>query len=155
MQPVRVHRMVFALVGVTAGAALAMLSCTGAPLTAETCPAEQPSASINVAGTYRYAGDSIFLLRGTITFVQEGELVHVTGVTYDNSGDRDLVSDPTRLEGNRLGMLLRPKNGDPDYRAIVTFIFTEDGDEFCVEFNDTNGDAGPLGTYRGTRISLQ
>lgn len=143
-----------ALAGTSIVIALALLACVGPPLPRESCATDQPNATgINVAGTYRYAGDSIFLLRGTITFAQEGDLVRVTGTTYDNSGDRDLISQPTALQGNRLDAVLTPKNGDPDYRAEVRFLFGDGGDTFCVEFSDTNGDAGPMGTYRGVRVA--
>src|SRR5687767_2277206 len=85
---------------------------------------ENPSANINVAGTYRFFGDDIFLLRGTITLTQQDNLVSVTGVTYDNSGDRDLVGGPTALQGNKLDIVMVPKNGDTDYIANVKFIFS-------------------------------
>jgi hypothetical protein len=115
------------------------------------CPPEDPAAQVNVGGVYSYGGDSFYLLRGTITFEQEGDVVRVTGVTYENSGDRDLVGEGV-LQGNKLPIVLVPKNGDTDYRAEVTFLFSNDGESFCVEFADTNGDTGGMGTYRGTRI---
>lgn len=130
---------------------LAGAGCPGAG-SQDPCPQEDFQASVNVAGTYRYFGTRPFLLIGTITFEQEGDLVRVTDTTYENSGDRRLMGQAT-LQGNRLNILLVPQNGDTDYLADVTFLFSEDGNEFCVEFSDTNGDAGELGTYRGTRIS--
>jgi hypothetical protein len=79
-------------------------------------------------------------------------VVRITDTTYENSSDRRLEGEAT-LQGNRLDIQLVPQNGDTNYRADVLFLFSEDGNEFCVEFSDTNGDAGELGTYRGTRIS--
>jgi hypothetical protein len=119
-----------------------------------TCPPEIPTAKVDVSGTYSYSGDSIFLLRGTITFEQEEDVVRVTGVTYENSRDRDLVGESV-LRGNRLPITLVPKNGDTDYRADVTFLFSDDGETFCVEFSDTNGDAGGMGTYQGTKVNIE
>ncbi len=119
----------------------------GCPSTAPP-PAGQP---INVAGTFRYSGRSFLSLRGTITFTQEGDQVRVTGATYDNSGDRDLVGGPAPIVGDTLNIVLVPKNGDPDYRADIKFVFTADGSQFSVQYSDTNGDAGDLGSYRGTR----
>jgi len=116
------------------------------------CATENADATINVAGTYRYVGDKATLLRGTITFEQQGNFVRVVNTTYDNSSDRALESAFTPLSGNRLDIVLVPRNGDTNYRADVTFIFSEDGNSFCVEFSDTNGDAGPLGTYSGLRL---
>jgi hypothetical protein len=71
--------------------------------------------------------------------------------SYDNSSDRALESAFTPLHGNRLDIVLTPRNGDTNYRADVTFIFSDDGDTFCVEFSDTNGDTGGMGSYRGVR----
>jgi len=132
---------------------IALAACDhGRPLPAPgACAPPDPAAVVSVAGVFRYEGDSPFLLRGTITFEQEGDAVRVTGVTYDNSADRPLVGEGT-LAGNRLEIDLVPENGDPDYLARVTFLFGDGGATFCVEFSDTNGDAGPLGTYSGTRI---
>lgn len=117
-----------------------------------TCPSEDPAAAIDVAGVFRYAGDRLGRLTGTITFEQEGNLVRVTDTTYDFSHDRRLQGEAT-LQGNGLTIQLLPKNGDTDYRANVVFLFNNDGSEFCVAFADTNGDGGGLGIYRGWRIS--
>jgi len=114
------------------------------------CPGPDAGALVTVAGIYRYEGDSPFLLRGTITFEQDGDTVRVTRVTYENSADRPLVGEGT-LHGNRLDIGLVPENGDPDYHAQVSFLFGADGATFCVEFADTNGDTGPMGTYTGRR----
>ena len=93
-----------------------------------------------------------FLLRGTITFEQDGTRVRVTDTTYENAFDRALEGEGT-LEGNRLLITLVPRNGETDYSAEVLFLFGDEGATFCVEFDDTNGDAGPMGTYRGERLS--
>jgi len=113
--------------------------------------AQNPGGVPQVAGTYTYQGGQFgFFLRGSITFEQTGDVVRVTGVTYDNANDRDLVGEAT-LAGNELDIELTPKNGDPDFRADVTFIFAPDGSTFEVAFSDTNGDAGDLGSYVGTK----
>ncbi|HOB73395.1 MAG TPA: hypothetical protein PKG54_02615 [Phycisphaerae bacterium] len=133
-------------------ATLPLLAGSGCPAQQEPCPEENSAAVVNVAGVYRYFGTRPFLLIGTITFEQEGDLVRVTDTTYENSNDRRLMGEAV-LQGNRLEIQLVPQNGDTNYRADVLFLFSEDGNEFCVEFSDTNGDAGDLGTYRGTRLS--
>ena len=66
----------------------------------------------------------------------------------DVAGDGDFAE----LQGNRLETVLTPINGDEDYVANVTFLFSEDGNSFCVAFNDTNRDAGELGSFRGERV---
>ncbi len=137
------------MAGLSASAGLALLACVNGPMGSSDCPAEDPIAQVDVAGTWRYSGADIFKLRGTITFEQQGSQVRVTDTTYDNSGDRRLQSEFTPLQGNKLVIVLTPKNGDTDYRADVTFLFRPDGDRFCVEFSDTNGDSGPMGTYTG------
>lgn len=117
------------------------------------CSTENSAASINVQGTFRFGGEEPYLLAGTIRLEQAGNLVAVTNTTYFNSTDRALVGQST-LRGNRLDIVLTPENGDADYTAYVTFVFSDDGGSFCVEFNDTNGDAGILGSYVGVRIAL-
>lgn len=126
--------------------------CFGPSEPVATCPDEDPSASVDVAGVFRYFGERPLMLSGTITFEQEGNLVRVIDTTYDFSGDRRLMGEAV-LQGNRLTIQLVPRNGDTDYRADVTFLFNKDGDEFCVEFSDTNGDTGGMGSYRGYRTS--
>jgi hypothetical protein len=107
-------------------------------------------AVVNVEGTYRYASNVGYGLRGTITFVQSGTTVTCTGTTYDNANDRELEGQAT-IVGNRLDITLVPINGDTDYSAEVSFLFSPDGDQFCCSFNDTNGDVGALGAYDGER----
>ncbi len=131
--------------------AVVIAGSTCNPIGQTPCADVNENATINVAGTYRYAGDQItYWLRGTISFTQDGNTVQVTGTTYDNAGDRDLVGTGTLL-GNYLIIQLVPKNGDDDYIADIEFIFSDDGNTFCVEFSDTNGDAGDMGSYRGLR----
>jgi len=132
---------------------VALLACGGAGPDAATAPCapEDPGAAVAVAGIFRYEGASPFLLRGTITFEQSGDTVRVTSVTYENSADRPLVGEGT-LSGNRLDIELVPENGDPDYHALVTFLFGDGGSTFCVGFADSNGDAGTQGTYTGARV---
>lgn len=115
------------------------------------CANESESATPNVAGTFRYGGNSVGYLSGTITFEQEGDLVRVTETTYDVTLNREVIGE-AYLVGNRLDIPLTPSNGATDYRADVTFIFSDDGSTFCVEFSDTNGDEGPLGSFTGERI---
>jgi hypothetical protein len=104
-----------------------------------------------VAGTFRYQGSAVeFLLRGSITFEQEDDRVRVVEVTYDNSNDRALVGEGV-LHENVLDIVLVPENGDTDFEADCKFVFSADGSRFDVEFSDTNGDAGPLGSYVGNR----
>ncbi len=113
---------------------------------------ELPTAVVDVTGVYRYLSTTGYFLRGTITFQQTGTTVRVTSTTYDNANDRELEGEAT-IVGNRLDIVLVPTNGDPDYSADVTFLFSPDGDEFCCAFSDTNDDVGPLGSYEGTRQS--
>lgn len=111
-----------------------------------------PDASPNVDGAYRYSGAALggYFLRGTIHFEQTGDDVVVTDTTYDNAFDRALEGSAT-LDGNRLAVTLVPQNGDTDYEAEVTFLFSASGDSFQCSFSDTNGDAGPMGSYFGSR----
>ena len=111
---------------------------------------ELGAAVVNVNGTYRYASTVGYGLRGTITFVQSGTNVICTGTTYDNANDRELEGQAT-IVGNRLEIQLVPINGDPDYSADVTFLFSPDGGQFCCSFSDTNGDVGQMGAYDGER----
>jgi hypothetical protein len=103
-------------------------------------------AGPSVAGTYRYYGS----LRGTITLEQAGSTVRLVDTVYDNADDRPLVG-AGMLAGNVLEMHMVPENGDTDYEADVRFVFDATGDGFCVEFTDTNGDQGALGSYVGRR----
>lgn len=111
---------------------------------------ELPGADVDVTGTYKYFSSTGYFLRGTITFEQTGKTVKCTGTTYDNSGDRQLKGEAT-IAGNRLDIALAPINGDTDYEATVTFLFSPNGELFCCGFDDTNGDVGPLGAYEGIR----
>ncbi len=115
-------------------------------------PCEMPDvdASPNVAGIYDYFGVNPFAITGTITFEQEGDTVRVTDTTYDFTDNRRLMGEAT-IDGNTLAIPLVPINGETDYRADVIFRFSDDGDTFCVEYNDTNGDAGDLGDFQGRR----
>lgn len=122
------------------------------------CAAELEDATINVAGVFRYAGNGAnqetgtgFSLTGTITFEQQGQSVRVTDTSYDFSGLRGLESEFGDMVGNVLVLTLSPINGDTDYRADVKFVFSEDGNEFCVGFDDTNNDGGALGSFSGVR----
>ena len=106
-----------------------------------------------VEGTYDYRGFAPplpYALRGTIAFEQVGDLVRVTNVTYANSFDRPLVGE-ANLVGDRLDIVLVPENGDTNFQADVTFIFSADRNTFEVAFSDTNGDSGNLGDYVGTK----
>ncbi|MGH7162737.1 MAG: hypothetical protein ACREID_04575 [Planctomycetota bacterium] len=130
--------------------ALLLLTACGGGSAAAPPPVDLP-APILVTGTYAYQGTAPeFSLRGTIAFEQVGDVVRVVEVVYDNSGDRPLIGEAT-LEGDRLEISLVPENGDTDFRADVTFVFNEDRSSFQVEFADTNGDTGGLGSYVGTR----
>ena len=114
-------------------------------------PAPAVIGTPHVAGTFRYQGGaSGFFLRGSITFEQEDSTVRVVEVTYDNSNDRQLVGEG-ELDLNVLDIALVPENGDTDFEADCKFVFSADGSRFDVEFSDTNGDNGPLGSYVGTR----
>jgi hypothetical protein len=116
-----------------------------------TCGPEDPSASPNVAGTYRYASSRGFALTGTIVFAQTGRQVQVLETTYDNADDRSLMGAAT-LAGNRLDITLTPVNGDTDYDASVGFLFDEAAGSFCVTgFTDSNGDVGGAASYHGAR----
>jgi hypothetical protein len=129
--------------------ALLVLACSGgneSPRTRPWCPTAESAAAPDVAGTYRYLGP----LRGSITLEQTGTLVRLVDTTYDNADDRPLIGEGT-LEGNVLQMRMVPENGETDYDALVNFVFDATGDRFCVQFSDTNGDRGALGSYTGRR----
>jgi len=114
-------------------------------------PAAAVIGTPQVAGTFRYQGGaSGFFLRGSITFEQEDDTVRVVEVTYDNSNDRQLVGEG-ELDLNVLDIVLVPENGDTNFEADCKFVFSADGSRFDVEFSDTNGDNGPLGSYFGAR----
>ena len=114
-------------------------------------PAPAVIGTPHVAGTFRYQGGAIgFFLRGSITFEQEDDTVRIVEVTYDNANDRPLVGEAV-LDNNVLDVVLVPGNGDTDFEADCKFVFSADGSRFEVEFSDTNGDNGPLGSYVGTR----
>lgn len=116
------------------------------------CQPASPTATLDVSGTYAYSGMPPFNLSGTIVFEQEEDMVRVVNTTYDAGNNRALMGEAA-LEGNELQIALVPLNGDTDYRADVLFRFTIDGKRFCVEFSDTNDDAGPLGSFIGQRVS--
>ena len=131
--------------------------CTPQPL-GEDCADQREDATLNVAGVFRYAGNGVnadtggsFNLSGTITFEQQDNMVRVTDTTYDSGGLRRLESEFADLRGNELVLTLNPINGDTDYQAAIKFVFGEDGNEFCVEFVDTNNDQGALGSFTGVR----
>ena len=148
----RANVVLMLLVGLCVGTGTTMIACVpGASADSSQCATENPNAQIDVNGTYRYGGDSIFLITGTITFEQQGNMVRVTDTTYDSSPNREVSSGFFPLQGNKLVADLTPKNGDTDYTAHVIFLFTEDGQRFCVAFNDTNGDAGDMGKFSGVR----
>ncbi len=146
-----------------AGTGLVLLvgtSCAIIPVDVDSCAIEDAQAAINVNGVYRYSGEGAnqesgasFGLSGTITFEQDGNRVRVTDTTYDFAGLRRVDSGFAELQGNRLALVMTPINGDRDYIADVTFIFDDGGDTFCVAFEDTNNDAGDLGSFRGVRQS--
>jgi hypothetical protein len=49
--------------------------------------------------------------------------------------------------------VLVPKNGDTDYRADVSFEFSDGGRHFrLLGFSDTNGDSGGPDSYYGDRL---
>ncbi len=138
------------LIGVTATVGLfAEAGCTLVPL--ESCVTNEAHATFSVTGVYRYRAAELFDLSGTITFAQEGDTVRVIDTTYDFVANRALTGIGD-LEGNRLIITLVPRNGDTNYRADVTFLFSDDGDEFCVAFSDTNADTGELGSFIGIRL---
>ncbi len=104
-----------------------------------------------VDGVYIYSGNSgAFPLRGLITFEQDGDTVRVLSTTYFNALDRSLKGETT-IVGDTVTIRLVPVNGDTDFHADCTFVFSTDRNTFQVQFADTNGDNGPLGSYRGTR----
>lgn len=144
---------------------MAVLLC-GVPVAAgctpqtlvEDCADQSENATLNVVGVFRYAGNGAnaesggtFNLSGTITFEQQENMVRVTDTTYDSGGLRRLESEFADLRGNELNLTLNPINGDTDYQAAIKFVFSEDGNEFCVEFLDSNNDQGALGSFSGVR----
>ncbi len=125
------------------------------PLLLAGCPSSAGKAQVIpnpfVQGTYLYVGSSgAFPLRGLITFEQDVDTVRVLSTTYFNALDRSLKGEAT-LAGDTLTIRLVPVNGDTDFHADCTFVFSADRNTFIVQFADTNGDNGPLGSYRGTR----
>jgi hypothetical protein len=143
----RFNPFLIALATGCAGFGVSIVACGVDPK----CADADPSAVVQVSGTYDYGGDTSLSLIGTITFEQQGDLVRVTDTTYLNSNDRPLQSEFAPLDGNTLVLKLTPKNGDTNYQADVTFRFSKGGEIFCVEFSDTNGDAGVLGSYHGAK----
>ncbi len=126
----------------------------------EDCADETEDATLNVAGVFRYAGNGAnaetggsFNLSGTITFEQQDDMVRVTDTTYDFGGLRRLESEFAELRGRTVFLSLSPINGDTDYQAAVTFVFGDQGNEFCVGFTDTNSDQGAVGSFTGVRQS--
>jgi hypothetical protein len=116
------------------------------------CPAIDGAAAITAAGVYRYVSAE-FALSGTITFAQEGSLLRVTDTSYDTGNDRSLIGSAA-LAGNRLDIVLTPKNGDTNYTAQVSFVFSDGGRRFCLlGFSDTNGDTGQEASYLGAQVT--
>ncbi len=115
------------------------------------CAATDGEATVDVAGVYRYNAADLLNLSGTIEFSQDGNTVQVVNTTYDFGANRALDGEGT-LAGNTLTIQLFPRNGDSNYRADVAFVFTSDGEEFCVGFSDTNDDAGEMGSFVGRRV---
>ena len=106
---------------------------------------------LDVSGIYQFVGEEVpNTMKGTITFDQEGDLVRVTGTTYEDNPSRELKGEAT-IKGTRLEIVLVPINDDPTYEAEVLFIFSEDGNTFEVSFTDTNGDEGSMESYTGVR----
>jgi hypothetical protein len=139
-------------------AVAALTLASGCPVQPDVvCSEPDADATMHAAGTFRFGGSADEgpaaggLLTGTITFEQEGEILMIVKTTYDYSSDRALVGQGV-LVGNRAETVLVPENGDLDYVAHVTFVFSDDGNSFCVEFEDTNGDAGDPGSYTGIRL---
>ncbi len=133
------------------------LSLSGCPaVSVGPCETPDSTATINVAGVYRYSFSNFFnfdvpQVSGTIELEQEGDTVRVVNTTYDSAGNRALEGEG-RLDGNVLVIQLTPINGDTDYTTDVRFVFSKGGDEFCVEFSDTNEDVGELGSFIGKRL---
>ena len=150
---------VVTLIGLAAVIAMSVGSgCKFFAASVESCARANPNTAVNVAGTFRYSGTGTnqdtgfeFLLSGTVTFEQTDNMVRVSDSTYDFPGNRPVSGEFTELQGNRVVMQLTPINGDTDFRADVTFVFTDGGDRFSVAFSDTNGDAGELGSFVGRR----
>ncbi len=128
-------------------------ACTRTPAR-PACPAvADGGVTLAVNGVYRYASP-LFELRGTISFAQQGEVVQVSDTSYDNAPRDRSVVGMAPLAGNRLDVRLVPRNGDTDYTANVSFVFTEGGRRFCVrEFSDTNGDTGGDGSFFGLQVA--
>jgi hypothetical protein len=136
--------------GVLAAAA-ALLACASEDAGPPVRCAE-PSAAVTpeVSGVFDYAS-AISPVYGTITFEQSESEVRITDTTYANADDRPLEGVGA-LDGNRLQVVLTPKNGDADYEARVDLVFAEDGQSFCLlGFSDTNGDEGGAGSHWGTK----
>jgi hypothetical protein len=129
---------------------LALAAALFASCRQKSSSAPQGAEPLEVTGTYDFSGGPGFFLRGSIAFEHPGDTVRVTETVYLNSPDRALVGEGT-LVGDRLDIALVPENGDTDFQADCTFVFSDGGDRFDVGFSDTNGDAGPIGAYRGTR----
>ena len=133
---------------------IGLAAATGCPQPDVECATHNENASPDVDGTYTYggqiSGNNPGSLSGTITFERDGDMVAVTDTTY-NFGSNRKLSGTAMINGNRLEILLNPSNGDTDYQADVTFVFSEDGSSFCVEFSDTNGDFGDLGSFTGVK----
>jgi hypothetical protein len=135
-------------------AGLLAAACTRTPPVRLACPAvADGGVTLAVSGVYRYASP-VFALRGTISFAQQGDMVQVTGTSYDNAPRDRSVVGMAPLAGNRVDVRLVPQNGDTDYTANVSFVFTEGGRRFCVrEFSDTNGDTGGDGSFFGLQVA--
>jgi hypothetical protein len=117
------------------------------------CASYQASAVLDVSGTWDYEGDPItHRLFGTITMTQVGTTVTVTGCTYTNAPQDRSLTGAADLDGNRLEIVLSaPANATrPPFEADCVFLFDATGTRFCVEFSDTNGDVGGMGSYEGT-----
>jgi hypothetical protein len=102
---------------------------------------EDLTQTVNVEGAYDWVFNFFTLEFGTITFAQDGATVTATHTFHAFPTNREL-SGQAELEGNRLVMAMTPKNGDTDYTADVTLLFSSDGSRFLADFADTNGDAG-------------
>jgi hypothetical protein len=128
-------------------------ACTRTPARPACPTVADGGVTLTVSGAYRYASP-VFELRGTISFARQGDVVQVTGTSYDNAPRDRSVVGMAPLAGNRLDVRLVPSNGDTDYTANVSFVFTEGGRRFCVrEFSDTNGDTGGDGSFFGLHVA--
>jgi hypothetical protein len=126
-------------------------SCNTIPPNQAACDTPNTPADIDVTGTYRYSSPIPFMISGTIIFEQSGDTVRILNTTYDNNVPNRALMGEAQLNGNTLDIAMVPTNGDTDYRADVRFVFSDDGDTFCVEFSDTNNDTGALGSFTGQR----